>query len=101
MKELRFMGRGDPEPFRCRIYGDVSDDDKARAAFVERLGTVGVIDAPAWDTWIDALDAAGWLHGSLEPNPEGDGYIKRWTLSDYGRAEWAQLKGDAAKEVGR
>lgn len=86
------MGRCDPEPFRCRIYGDVSDDDRERAAFIERLGGDGVLDAPAWDTWIDALDARGWIVGELEPNQDGPGRVKRWRLTEYGRAEWAQIK---------
>lgn len=87
---LLFMGEGDPETFRCRIYGAADEPDE-RAAFVEQLAGPGVIDCPAYDPWVAALQARGWLPESpvLEPNPDGPGRIGRWILTDKGRAEWA------------
>lgn len=87
------MGVGEPETFRCRIYG--GEDDAERTAFLEQLAGEGAIDCPAIDPWVEALQARGWLANTpaLEPNPDGPGRIGRWNLTDKGRAEWAQIRG--------
>ena len=89
------MGIGEPEVVRCRIYGAAEDhDERARLDFVRQLAGPGVIDCPAIDPWVAALQARGWLPEApaLEPNPEGEGKIGRWTLTDKGRAEFARLE---------
>lgn len=88
------MGVGDPETFRCRIYGAEDDpDDIERAAFIDRLAGDGVIDCPAYDQWVIALIERGWLpdNPELEPNPDGPGRVGRWRLTDLGRAAWARM----------
>ncbi len=89
------MGVGEPETFRCRIYGGEDDAERERAAFLDQLAGAGVIDCPAIDPWVAALQGRGWLPATpaLEPNPEGEGKIGRWTLTDKGRAELAQIRG--------
>lgn len=96
---LLFMGLQDvPETFRCRVYGGEDEAEQQRAAFVDRLAGEGVIDAPAYDTWVSALQGRGWLPAApaLEPNPAGRGKIGRWLLTDLGRAEWAAMKARAS-----
>ena len=88
------MGAGEPETFRCRIYG-VAEDPEAEAkrrAFLAELAGPGVIDCPAIDPWVSALQERGWLPDSpeLEPNPSGPGKLGRWRLTDTGRAAWAE-----------
>jgi hypothetical protein len=95
---LHFMG--DPaivETFRCRIYGGEDSDEAARVDFIERLATTGEIDCPAYDGWVAALQARGWLPAApeLEPNPVGPGKVGRWRLTDTGRTAWAAMKGGA------
>ena len=95
---LHFMG--DPaivETFRCRIYGGEDPDKAASVDFIERLATVGELDCPAYDGWVAALQARGWLADKpeLEPNPDGPGKVGRWRLTDAGRAAWAAMKGAA------
>jgi hypothetical protein len=90
------MGAGEPETFRCRIYG-VAEDPEAEAArreFVAQLAGPGVIDCPAIDPWVCALQARGWLRAQpeLEPNPDGPGKIGRWRLTAKGREEWALIE---------
>lgn len=92
---LSFMGVGEPETFRCRVYGgDVTRDQNEveRRAFVQRLATAGVIDCPAYDEWIAALDARGWVAYRMEPNPAGEGRVKRWRLTDVGRVAWEEMQ---------
>lgn len=86
---LRFMGVGEPETMRGRIYSADDPDEIARADFVRRLAGPGVIDAPAFDGWVAALQARGWLpdRPALEPNPDGPGKIGRWLLTERGRIE--------------
>ncbi len=86
--QLLFMGIGEPEAVRCRIYGADRDDD--RVAFIRRLADRGVLDAPAYDAWIAALDARGWVASSYEP-ADGGGKHLRWTLTDTGRSEARRL----------
>jgi hypothetical protein len=94
MVDLRFMGEGPPEAFRCRVYGVSSDDENVEArrrAFVEKLAGDGVIDAPAHDEWIAELVVRGWLEYSFESAP-GGGRHKRWNLNARGRECWDQMK---------
>lgn len=89
------MGAGEPETFRCRIYG-VAEDPEAeskRRAFLAELAGPGVIDCPAIDPWVRALQARGWLPDRpvMEPHQDGVHKAGRWHLTDKGRAEWAKL----------
>lgn len=94
MIALRALGIGEPETFRCRIYGAESALDEERLAFLEALATFGVLECPAYDARIAALRERGWLpdEGELEPNPDGPGRVKRWRLTERGRAELARVK---------
>lgn len=67
MVELSFMGQGEPEAFRARIYDGVDEAESARRAFVRTLHTHGVLDY------------------EMEPNPNGPGRWKRWWLSESGQ----------------
>lgn len=93
---LHFMG--DPaiaETFRGRIYGAAADPaETARIAFVQRLAGDGVLDCPAFDGWVAALQARGWLPAKpeLEPHPNGIDRAGRWRLTPAGRAAWATLR---------
>lgn len=89
----------EPEAVRCRVYGDdVTAEDRERAAFVDRLCGPGVIDCPAYDPWVAALQERGWLdeRPELERNPDGPGRIGRWRITAQGRAEFTRLMGRAA-----
>ena len=88
---LSFMGQEPPEDVRCRVY--VADDpaEQERVAFVRRLADAGILDCPAYDGWIAALLARGYVTGELEPNPDGPGRVKRWRLNDRGRAELGEV----------
>lgn len=90
------MGAGEPETFRCRIYG-VAEDPEAEAkrrAFVTDLAGPGVIDCEAIDPWVGALQARGWLpdRPELEPHPDGVHKVGRWRLTAKGREEWAAMQ---------
>lgn len=84
---LLFMGET-PETFRCRIYSGAEAHDP-RVEFIRSLSRYGVIDCPAYDGWVTALQERGWLpmEPDLEPNPDGPGKIGRWLLTDKGREE--------------
>ncbi|NBC16389.1 MAG: hypothetical protein GVY18_03630 [Bacteroidetes bacterium] len=84
---LSFMGVDPPEAFRCRIYG--ADPDDERDAFVRRLASHGVLDAPAYDGWTAALDRRGWVTASYERCKGGR--HKRWRLSEAGRIELRRM----------
>lgn len=92
---LIFMGRDEPEEMRCRIYGGEDEWDAKRVAFVTMLASDGVIDCPAYDLWVEKLQACGWLPPTpaLEPNPDGPGKLGRWLLTDLGREEWDRMRG--------
>lgn len=92
MHKLDFMGHGVEEEFRGRIYGAPVKADE-RVAFVRRLATVGVIDCPAYDPWVEALQERGWLPPTpkLEANPDGPGRIGRWALTPFGLEQWAAM----------
>jgi hypothetical protein len=98
MAALYFMGvhENGAEHVRCRVYGDeVTDEDRARAEFVDRLGAEGVVDCPAIDPWVEKLQEKGWLAATpeLEPHPELKGRkIGRWKLTHKGRQEWQNMK---------
>jgi hypothetical protein len=87
----------EPEHFRCRIYGDAPEPreaEAARVAFLELLAGEGALDCPAYDGWVAALQARGWLDDApaLEPDPDGPGRVGRWCLNEHGRAAWAALR---------
>lgn len=90
MRTLQFMGVEAPEAFRGRVYGSAGEDsaELQREAFVKALETTGVIDCPAYDPWVLALQDRGWLASEpeLEPAPDG-GHHGRWRLTPRGRAE--------------
>lgn len=93
---LRFMGQGEPETFRCRVYhpnGDAKGVERQRRDFVQLLATEGVIECPAYDNWLNALADRGYAAGELEPAPEhGPGAkVKRWRLTDAGQTWWRSL----------
>jgi hypothetical protein len=94
MKELLFMGEPDArEAFRGRIYAAEDPHERDRRAFLENLADGGVLDCEAFDTWTQALAARGWISSTLVPHPDVAGAkAKLWTLTDYGRAEWARVK---------
>jgi hypothetical protein len=91
------MGAGEPETFRCRIYG-VADDPEAeskRRAFLTELAGPGVIDCEAIDPWTAALQERGWLPDApvIELHPDGSGRkVGRWHLTPAGRAAWAEIE---------
>lgn len=89
---LYFMGQGDPEAVRARVYSTAARDE--RADFLDKLAGEGVIDCPAYDAWTAALQARLWLPAApeLEPNPDGPGRLGRWRLTDKGRDEWARIR---------
>lgn len=93
---LLFMGDETiEETFRCRIYVADDEDYQQRRSFVESLAGDGVLDCPAFDNWIFALQARGWIDEKPAIEPIGDGSgrsYRRWKLNDKGRAEWAAMK---------
>lgn len=94
MHKLSFMGSDTHiDDVRCRIYGDEDPVEAERVAFVRSLAGPGVVDCPAYDPWVAALQGKGWLpeKPELEPNPDGPGKIGRWRLTDKGRAEAAEI----------
>lgn len=91
---LHFMSNPTmPEFFRGRVYG-ASDEEDRRVAFLEALAGQGVIDCPAYDGWVAALQKRGWLPNApeLEANPDGEGKVGRWRLTERGRAEWKAVR---------
>lgn len=82
---LQFMGMGAVETFRGRIYGHAEAVEDERHAFVKALATTGVLDCPAYDGWVRALQMAGWLPSEPEYEPaEGGGQHARWRLTPFG-----------------
>jgi hypothetical protein len=90
MTTLRFMGSHDPhwrETFRCRVYGYEPDEqDRKRVALVRQLATDGVLDCPAYEQAMAALEERGYATMALEPNPDGPGRVGRWRLTEEGLA---------------
>lgn len=97
---LLFMGDENfEETFRARVYIAEDEQHRRRRAFVEELATNGVIDCPAYDRWVRALQSRGWLDEKPVLEPFGDGTTRchgRWKLNAKGRTEWAAMK---AKEA--
>ncbi len=94
MTELSFMGICDVEPFRARVYG-LAEQDRERLSFLRQLGTTGVLDCPAYDRWIQALQKRGWVPSEpdLEPVPGGGrGNHARWRLTPAGMLALARLE---------
>jgi hypothetical protein len=93
MAFLDFMGQGILEEVRCRVYGGSNEPEDERVIFLNELATVGVIDCPAYDVWVAALQDRGWLPAKpeLEQNPDGPGKIGRWLLTPKGRAGWVKF----------
>lgn len=91
---LLFMGLGHPETMRGRIYSAPDPDEVARRDFVRQLAGPGVIDCPAFDGWVAALQARGWLPAAptLEPNPDGPGRVGRWQLTPAGLEAWRSIE---------
>jgi hypothetical protein len=94
MAFLQFMNRGEVEEVRCRVYGADDNGEDERAAFIRELAGPGVIDCPAYDGWVKALQGRGWLpeQPDLEPNPDGPGRIGRWRLTAKGLAETESIR---------
>lgn len=93
MNTLLFVGDDrSQETFRGRVYGGDTKDDPRRA-FVHALATTGVVDCPAYDPWVAALQERGWLplQPELEPNPDGPGRIGRWRLTPAGVEAWKEM----------
>jgi hypothetical protein len=86
------MGIGEPETFRCRVYDGTPDDTRQRS-FLEALYTSGVLDCPAYDSAIGALQDRGWvpLEPEYEPAPGGGRYA-RWRLTEVGRRGWEAVR---------
>ncbi len=61
----------------------------------------GILDCPAFDAWIAALLARGYVTGELEPNlvPTGPRVAKRWRLNDRGRAEAGRCSADRSRNA--
>lgn len=91
---LRAMGVGQPETFRCRVYGGEDEEEDRRRAFVNALATEGVLEAPVFDKWLKKLDSMGWVFSELIPipNSQSEGKYKRWKLNEFGQQEWEKLK---------
>lgn len=96
MAKLMFMGVMPDEEPRCRIY-DATGQKPAvdhRLVFLRTCAGPGAIDCPAYDGWVEALQARGWLpkRPELERNPDGPGSIGRWFLTDAGREGLAMVE---------
>lgn len=101
--QFRAMGVGEPEVFRCRVYGapDVpAVNAAARAArheadvMTDAVGQ-GFIEAPAYDTTIADLVSRGWLRPKpcmvpVDANDDRLGRYAVWLATALGRAEWGK-----------
>lgn len=86
------MGVGEPEAVRCRVYGgeEVDPEEEAkRRAFVAKLADEGVIDCPAYDPWVAALQERGWLPARPDIEFYKAHVVGRWRLTAKGREGWA------------
>lgn len=86
MMKLLFMDEGPAEEFRGRVYVPRGEQEEERWAFLDRLATEGVIECPAYDGWLTALEQRGWVYWEAERAPSG-GYHRRWHLSQLGLDE--------------
>ncbi len=92
MTTLLFMGlEHEKEVVRPRVYGGADRTDQQLRAFMHALATTGVLDCPAYDQWIERLDAREWLNSAMEPRPQGDGRHRRWRLNAAGLAALAEM----------
>lgn len=98
MTVFRFMGVGDPETFRCRVYSDAPDaDDRARARFVRDLaaGWVETEDGDPRHDAIARLLERGYVASEIEPASAHGlgpvGRVKVWRLTDSGRRDLLPL----------
>lgn len=93
MIALQFMGEGEPEFVRGRVYGAESAEDTKKRALLTAMANAGVIECPAYDNWLAALEGRGFAAGELEPAPEyGPGAkVMRWRLTDAGQRWWKEL----------
>lgn len=98
---LSFMGVGDPEVFRCRVYGvDRQPDPAARAARHEAdvmsdATGQGFIEAPAYDATIADLVSRGWLRPKpcmvpVDADNDRLGRYAVWLATALGRSEWGK-----------
>lgn len=93
---LSFMGHCAPEEFRCRVYTGADQPEgieRKRRNFVAQLAEDGVIECPAYDNWLLALEERGFAFGALVEAPEhGPGAkVKRWYLTGAGQTWWKGL----------
>ena len=92
MSALRFMGIGEPETFRCRVYGDEPDPHHAaRVQFVSQLATgwVETEDGDPRHAAIAAMAERGYVESRFDSARDhglGAGLVRVWTLTDAGRA---------------
>lgn len=95
MHELRFMGVGEPEVFRCRVYGaDDTEQDRLRMALVRELAGPGALESDGNADAIERLAERGWVSDEFEPAPGVDGgRYRRWRLTESGREELARIVG--------
>lgn len=100
MHELRFMGVGEPEAFRCRIYGaDETEQDRLRLALVRELAGPGALETDGNAGAIERLAERGWASDEFEPAPGVDGgRFRRWRLTESGRRELTRIVGQALPE---
>lgn len=85
------MDPGTKGPDQCTYF--TSWADPTRSTMSACCASEGVIDCPAYDGFVAALQGRGWLppKPDLEPNPDGEGKIGRWRLTDKGRDESAEF----------
>lgn len=81
MINLRFMGEGPVEQFRCRVYGGIPPAELARRAFMKSLACDGVIECPAYDAWLSNLKDRGWA--DFEEEPASDALLEWTTRQTY------------------
>lgn len=95
---LRLLGVGEPETFRCRVYGDEPDPHHAaRVAFLRHLadGWVETEDGDPRHGAIAALLERGYVESRFETARERGigptGMVRVWTLTPSGRALLAEV----------
>ena len=87
----RMLGVGEPETFRCRVYGEppapATTEEVLLAHVMAQAIGAGLIEAPAFDAAISFAHANGWIVSRMEPNPgPGGGRVKVWVATPKGRA---------------
>ena len=88
MTLLRFMGEGEPEAFRCRVYGEPARDPQTEAAraFLAELerGWIETEEGDPRHAAIAALESRGLVASRFEPTRGGR--LRIWFLTPAGRA---------------